>query len=98
MAVEKGVKPRRPGPSPGSGTRRRAEARVSGSRWGGAVIRVDRARWKGSGWCWGAVGSVGGQWAVFSHAGSELQLWHTQVIVPTVQNDAGLEGTCHVGG
>ena len=47
---------------------------------------------------WGAVGGVGGQWAVFSHASSELQLRHTQVIVPTVQNDAGLEGTSHVGG
>lgn len=45
----------------------------------------------------GAVGGVGVQWVIFSHAGSELQLRHTQVIIPTVQNDAGLEGTCHVG-
>ena len=30
--------------------------------------------------------------AVSSHAGSELELWHAQVVFPTVQNDAGLEG------
>ena len=46
----------------------------------------------------GGSGRCGGQGAVFSHAGGELQLRHTQVIVPTVQNDAGLEGTSHVGG
>ena len=73
MAVEKGVKPRRPGPSPGSGTRRRAEAILSVSRWGGAVIRVDRARWKGRGWGWVAVGSVGGQGG--GAVGSLLTRW-----------------------
>lgn len=33
------------------------------------------------------------EWDVSSHAGSELKLRHTQVIFPTVQDDAGLEGT-----
>lgn len=36
--------------------------------------------------------------AVSSHAGSELELWHTQVVFPTVQNDAGLEGAHQVCG
>lgn len=30
------------------------------------------------------------EWEVFSHVGSELKLGHTQVIFPTVQDDAGL--------
>lgn len=31
-------------------------------------------------------------WEASSHVGSELELGHTQVIFPTVQDDSGLEG------
>ena len=45
---------------------------------------------------WGRQGPAGQE--VSSHVGSEVKLRHTQVVFPTVQDDAGLEGHIRVGG